>query len=60
MKNGTVEKNAKEFPVNRLYPRDKYENIVDFIPVETLNKYTFHFKSQNSSIVYTLKLNNEK
>ena len=46
--------------MNRLFPRDKYENIVDVIPVETLNKYTVHFKSQNSSIVYTLKLNNEK
>ena len=33
-------------PVNRLFPRDKYENIADVIPVETLNKYTVHFKSQ--------------
>ena len=59
LKNGTVEKNTKEFPVYRLYPRDEYENTVDTIPVETLNKYTAHFKSQNSSTVYTLKLNNE-
>jgi len=59
LKNGTVEKNTKENPVYRLYPRDEYENSVDVIPVETLNKYTAHFKSQNSSTVNTLKLNNE-
>ena len=59
LKNGTVEKNTKENPVYRLYPRDEYENSVDVIPVETLNKYTAHFKSQNSSTVYNLKLNNE-
>ena len=59
LKNGTIEKNTKENPVYRLYPRDEYENSVDVIPVETLNKYTAHFKSQNSSTVYTLKLNNE-
>ena len=59
LKNGTVEKNTKDFPVYRLYPRDEYENTVDVIPVETLNKYTAHFKSQNSSTTYTLKLNNE-
>ena len=59
MKNGNVEKNTKEFPLYRLNPRDEYENIIDVIPVETLNKYTAHFKSQNSSTVCTLKLNNE-
>jgi hypothetical protein len=59
LKNGTVEKNTKEYPVYRLYPRDEYENTVDVIPVETLNKYKAHFKSQNSSTVYTLTLNNE-
>ena len=59
LKNGIVEKNTKEQPVYRLYPRDKYDNDVDTIPTETLNKYTAHFKSQNSSTVYNLKLNNE-
>ena len=59
MKNGVVLKNAKEFPVYKLYQRDEYKKIVDVISVESLNKYTAHFKSQNSSIVYNLKLNNE-
>ena len=59
LKNGTIERNTKEFQVYRLYPRDEYDIEVNVILVETLNKYTSHLKSQNSSIAYNLKLNNE-
>ena len=59
LKNGTVEKNAKDEPVYRLYPRDQYENAVDIIPKEILNTYKAYFKSQKSTITYKLRLNNE-
>ena len=60
LKNGTIEKNAKEEPVYRLYPRDKYKNLVDFIPKDVLVKYTAYFKSQSESTTYQLKLNNKE
>ena len=58
LKNGTVENNTKEEPIYRLYPRDQYENSVDVIPKETLITYKASLKSQNSSTVYKLRLNN--
>ena len=58
LKDGTVEKNTKDEPIYRLYPRDQYENSVDVIPKEILNNYKASFKSQNSSTVYKLRLNN--
>ena len=60
LKNGTVEKNAKEEPIYRLFPRDKYSNGIDVIPKEQLVKYTSYLKSQNESTVYKLKLNNKE
>ena len=60
LKNGTEEKNAKEEPVYRLYPRDKYKNLVDFIPKDVLVAYKAYFKNQNESTTYQLKLNNKE
>jgi len=60
LKNGTVEHNTKEEPVYRLYPRDQYLNDIDLIPEEKLKTYKAYFKSQNSSVVYNLKLNNKE
>ena len=60
LKNGTVEHNTKEEPVYRLYPRDKYENDIDIIPEEKLKTYYAYFKSQNTSTLYKLKLNNKE
>ena len=59
LKNGTVEKNAKDEPIYRLYPRDKYSNGIDAIPKDQLVKYTAYLRSQNESTVYNLKLNNK-
>ena len=59
LKNGTVEKNTKEEPIYRLYPRDQYLNDVDFIPKEKLEKYKAYLKNQNETSVYKLKLNNK-
>ena len=60
LKNGTVEKNTKEEPIYRLYPRDHYLNDVDFIPKEKLEKYKAYLKNQNESTIYHLKLNNKQ
>ena len=60
LKNGTVEKNTKEEPIYRLYPRDQYLNDVDFIPKEKLEKYKAYLKNQNETSVYKLKLNNKE
>ena len=59
LKNGTVEKNAKDEPIYRLYPRDEYKNDVDVIPTEVLNTYKATLKSQNETTEYKLKLNNK-
>ena len=59
LKDGAVEKNAKDEPIYKLYPRDEFENIVDFIPKTKLNTFTAQLKSQNESTVYHLKLNNK-
>ena len=60
LKNGTVEKNEKEEPIYRLYPKDQYGNTIDIIPEDTLIKYTAYLSSQSESTVYNLKLNNNE
>ena len=58
LQDGAVEKNTKEEPIYRLYPRDKYKNNIDVIPEETLKKYSAYLKSQSEAVTYNLKLNN--
>ena len=58
LKDGAIEKNAKDEPIYKLYPRDQYENQVDYIPNDILDKFTAQLKNQNESTTYTLKLNN--
>ena len=60
LKNGTVENNTKEEPIYRLYPRDQYGNVIDIIPQKDLLSYNAYLKSQNQSITYKLKLNNNE
>ena len=60
LKDGAVEKNAQEEPIYRIYPRDQYLNTIDYIPEEKLKTYRAYFLSQENSIIYNLKLNNEK
>ena len=59
LKDGALEKNAKEEPIYKLYPRDEYENPVDYIPNDILNTFTAQLQNQNESTIYTLKLNNK-
>ena len=60
LKNGAAEKNAKEEPVYRLYPRDEYLNEIDYIPNDKLSNYTAYLESQSQhNIIYNLKLNNK-
>ena len=60
LKNGTVEKNQKDIPKYRLYPRDQYGNIIDTIPEENLLNITAFLRNQNESTIYYLKLNNSE
>ena len=60
LKDGIIEKNTKEEPVYRLYPRDEYFNIIDFIPEEKLKTFKAYLKSQLEGIIYNLKLNNKE
>ena len=59
LQNGIKENNAKEEPIYRLYPRDKYLNEIDFIPSEKLKDYKAYLESQKESVIYRLTLNNE-
>ena len=60
LRDGAVEKNEKEEPIYRLYPRDAYGNKIDIIPEETLKTYTAHLASQSESTEYYFKLNNNE
>ena len=60
LKDGAVEKNKKEEPIYRLYPRDKYGNKIDTIPENILKTYTAHLASQSESTEYYFKLNNNE
>ena len=60
LKNGATEKNAKEEPIYRLYPRDEYLNTIDTIPDEKLDKYQAKLIAQEQEgIIYELTLNNK-
>ena len=59
LKNGITEKNTKEEPIYRLYPRDEYSNTIDFIPDDKLNNYQAQLIAQNEDITYDLLLNNK-
>ena len=62
LKDGIVEKNVQEEPIYRLYPRDKYNNIIDYIPEEKIKEkvYKAHLQSQKDvSIIYNFSLNNK-
>ena len=43
LKDGAIEKNAQENPIYRLYPRDKYNNTIDYIPQD----WRFSFDATN-------------
>ena len=60
LRNGVVEKNTKEEPIYRLYPRDQYLNDIDVIPKEKLETYESYLRSQKENVVYHLKLNNKE
>ena len=57
---GAVEKNAKEEPIYRLYPRDQYMNSIDYIPEEKIKTYSAYLESQSEDVTYNLKLNNKE
>ena len=58
--NGVIEKNAKEEPIYRLYPRDQYMNLIDYIPEEKIKTYSAYLESQSEEVTYNLKLNNKE
>ena len=60
LNDGAKEKNAQEDPVYRLYPRDKYNNTIDYIPRDKIIKYNSILEGQNDPVKYELKLNNEE
>ena len=60
LKNGTVEKNQKDVPKYRLYPRDQYENVIDTIPEEKLLNISAFLRNQIENTFYYLKLNNSE
>ena len=60
LKDGTIEKNTKEEPIYRLYPRDKYLNTIDYIPEEKLKTYKAYLKSQEENVTYNFALNNKE
>jgi len=60
LKDGAVEKNHQEEPVYRLYPRDQYLNLIDYIPEDKIKTYKAYLQSQSESVTYHLKLNNKE
>ena len=60
LKNGIVEKNQKDIPKYRLYPRDQYGNIIDIIPKDNLLNITAFLRNQIENTIYYLKLNNSE
>ena len=60
LKDGAIEKNAQENPIYRLYPRDKYNNTIDYIPQDKIVNYKSCLEGQNDTVTYELKLNNKE
>ena len=60
LNDGIVEKNQKDIPKYRLYPRDQYGNTIDIIPEENLLNITAFLRNQIENIIYYLKLNNSE
>ena len=60
LKNGTVEKNQKDEPKYRLYPRDQYGNVIDTIPEEQLLDITAYLRNQIENTICYLTLNNSE
>ena len=60
LKNGTVEKNTKDEPLYRLYPRDEFGNSIDILPEDEIKKYSSYLSAQFEDTVYNLKLNNKE
>ena len=61
LRNGTVEKNNETEPIYRLYPVDKYDNEIEFVPEEKLKNLQSYLNSNKErTVFYYFKLNNEK
>ena len=58
LKNLTTEKNNKEEPVYRLYPRDMYNSSIEFIPDEKILLVNAYLENQNKTegTIYNLKI----
>ena len=57
----SIENNYESEPIYRLYPRDKYGNVIEFVPEKKLINFKSYLKySQQNNFTYNFKLNNKK